>query len=105
VKHESGAFVTVGGADFDIYAVGLFLDVRHFRATRDWRRLRYGLGFLGRRLRERNWRAVRNYFNGYLAEPIDYPDEQWHCAGRGWTRPAAKRNFWRRNRSASAAAR
>jgi hypothetical protein len=97
VKHESGASVTVGGADFDIYAVGLFLDLRHARAARDLSRVGRGLRYLGERLADRNWRAARNYFNGYLAEPVGLPGGDWHRAGRGWTRDAAVRNFWRHN--------
>jgi hypothetical protein len=54
--------------------------------------------YLTGRIRERNWRALRNSFNGYLAE-IDYPHYPisravGHC-GRGWTRRAAIRSLRR----------
>jgi hypothetical protein len=86
--------------DFDIYAVGVLLYLRRFRASRDWRRLWRDLGLLRREIRAREWHHARNSFNGYLAEPIGLPDGDWLYAGRGWTREAAKRNFWRRNKRA-----
>lgn len=74
----------------ETYPVGLLDDLRR-------RRLRYGLGtYLLGQIKRRNWRAVRSYFNGYLAE--------WHFApegvtldrsGSGWTRRAALRSLGR----------
>lgn len=46
----------------ETYPVGLFRDLQQ-------RRLRYGIAYLKSRVKERNWRAVRNYFNGYLGTP------------------------------------
>ena len=71
----------------ETYPVGLF------RALQQ-RRLRYGVAYLKSRVKAHNWRAVRNYFNGYLAE-WHYPPEgmqHTHC-GRGWTRRAALRRL------------
>ena len=71
----------------ETYPVGLFRDLQQ-------RRLRYGITYLKRHVKARNWRAVRNYFNGYLAE-WHYPPEgmqHTHC-GRGWTRRAALRRL------------
>lgn len=66
-----------------VYPVGLLADVKH-------RKITYGLRYVRDRATERNWRAVRNYFNGYLAE-VDCPPaglRHTRC-GRGWTRRAA----------------
>lgn len=71
----------------ETYPVGLFRDLQQHR-------LRYGIAYLNSRVKARNWRAVRNYFNGYLAE-WHYPPEgmqHTHC-GRGWTRRAALRRL------------
>lgn len=71
----------------ETYPVGLFRDLQQ-------RRLRYGIAYLKSRVKARNWRAVRSYFNGYLAE-WHYPPEgmqHTHC-GRGWTRRAALRRL------------
>lgn len=66
----------------DVYAVGLFSDIKR-------RRLRYALvNYLIPQARHRNWRAVRNYFNGYLAE-VSYSDIRHTMCGRGWTKRAA----------------
>lgn len=54
-------------------------------------RLRAGVRYLQRQARARNWRAVRNYFNGYLAEHR----HGGHNAGRGWTKRAALRRVER----------
>ena len=72
------------------YPVGLLTDLKNHRIASGVRYLRY-------QINARNWRAVRNYFNGYLAE-WDYPPEGVviHQCGRGWTRRAALRSFGRR---------
>lgn len=90
--------------EFDIYAVGLLRDLRRLRVTGEWGGLRYGLRYLGRRCRDRNWRGARGYFSGYLAEPERLSAAEWHCAGHGWTRGGAVRSFWRRNRPGGGAA-
>lgn len=63
-----------------VYPVGLWMDWRYGT-------MRRGVRYLFRQARAKNWRAVRNYFNGYLAEH----DGHAHNAGRGWTRRAAIR--------------
>lgn len=40
---------------------------------------------------DRNWRAIRNSFNGYLAEH----QHGGHNAGSGWTKRAARRRVER----------
>ena len=71
----------------DIYPVGLLHDwqLRHVRPLR--RALRYPL----RQASAGNWRAVRNYFNGYLAE---YRGGGFN-AGHGWTQDRALRRLKR----------
>lgn len=96
----------VGGTEVDVYRVGLWYDAWFL-----WRRLTlrlprrlgpYDVGawrtfFHGLRrdcieqAAARNWRAVRNYFNGWLAE---HPDGR-SSAGRGWTQRAALRRLRR----------
>lgn len=71
------------------YPVGLLAHLKH-------RQVRYGLRYVVRQAKKGNWRAVRSYFNGYLAE-WHYPPEglvQGTC-GRGWTRRAARRRLGR----------
>lgn len=85
----------------DIYPVGV-LDrlLRLGRAirTRNPELIRWALGQCGwearyivGRARERNWRAVRNAFNGYLAE---HRTRGARC-GHGWTRRRALRDLYR----------
>ena len=54
--------------------------------------------YLRRQIKARNWRAVRNAFNGYLCEHDNHP----HNAGRGWTKRAAQRRAARLCAEASA---
>jgi hypothetical protein len=95
-----------GGTEVDTYRVGFLYDVWFLwrrltlRQPRRlgpydvgaWRSFLYGLrtGTI-ERIREGNWRALRNYFNGWLAE---HPDGQ-SSAGRGWTQRAALRRLRR----------
>ena len=66
----------------DIYPVGLFLDIKDRR--------RSGWSYLSRQAKARNWRAVHNYFNGYLAEaPVG------SRAGHAWTRRRAYSDLMR----------
>ena len=73
----------------ETYPVGLLRDLKD-------RRLKSGLRYLLHQARRRNWRAVRNCFNGYLAE-WSYPPEGLiqHRCGTGWTRKAALRSYGR----------
>lgn len=93
MKHE-----TFG--DIDIYAVGLLADLRDFAhspqplASR-LRTMRLRLGYPARQARARNWRAVKNYLNGYLCEPAVFPPGVTRC-GTGWTRGRAYRDLIQR---------
>lgn len=82
-----------------VYPVGLLRDLLQFahglHRPRALRRLRNGLRYPLRQARARDWRAVRNYFNGYLAEPEDWPAGVTRC-GSGWTRRRALRDWQRR---------
>lgn len=49
------------------------------------------LRYLRTQIKAREWRAVRNSFNGYLAEH----QHGGHNAGRGWTKRAAERRVAR----------
>ncbi|WP_027930730.1 hypothetical protein [Amycolatopsis thermoflava] len=69
----------------DIYPVGLLHDWKHRKIRPLRRALRYPI----RQARAGNWRAVSNYFNGYLAE-----HQTEHCnAGHGWTKRRAHRDL------------
>ncbi len=85
-------------AEVDVYPVGLWRDLRQFghgaHRPRRSRRLLHALRYPFRQARKGNWRAVRNYFNGYLAEPTSWPDGVTRC-GKGWTRRAALRDWQR----------
>jgi hypothetical protein len=50
-----------------------------------------------RHVRAKNWRALKNVFNGYLAEPYEFPpgDYRRRC-GTGWTKRRALRSLERR---------
>lgn len=72
----------------EVYPVGLRHDIKR-------RRVRRGLWYLRRQAARREWRAVKNYFNGYLAEPCPLPDGFIRC-GSGWTRARALRDLQRR---------
>lgn len=94
----------VESAGVDVYPVGWLAEL-----GRAWRRLHipghrrgwwwglhWELGYTARRARSRDWRAVRNTFNGYLAEPHDWPqDGSLRRCGSGWTRGRALRSLRR----------
>ncbi|MFC8832326.1 hypothetical protein ACFT8V_03890 [Streptomyces griseoincarnatus] len=81
--------------DIVIYPVGLLAHWQHFihnpdrKAAR--RRFRLDLRYPFRQARARNWRAVKNYFNGYLAEHATLGTR----CGTGWTRGRAYRDLAR----------
>lgn len=70
----------VNGQSVDVYPVGWLEAWKHHRLKREWRYVVYWA-------RRRNWRAIRNTFNGYLAEY----EHGGHNAGKGWTKRAALR--------------
>jgi hypothetical protein len=76
----------------DVYPVGLLAAVKHHGLRNGTRR---SMRHVRRWARQRNWRAIRNTFNGYLAEHR----HGGHNAGRGWTRRAALRRVERICRS------
>lgn len=75
----------------ETYPVGLYSDLKRGRV---WRGGRF---YLWRQAKRGNWRAVRSYFNGYLAEwhypPTDDAFRHPRMCGRGWTRKAALRDL------------
>lgn len=75
-----GAIAERNGPRVDVYAVGVLDALQRRELRRHWRYLRYQIA-------RRNWRAVRNSFNGYLAEHDNHP----HNCGKGWTKRAAMR--------------
>lgn len=81
--------------DITIYPVGLLHDWQQFIHNPDRktarRRFRLDLRYPIRQARARNWRAVKNYFNGYLAEH----DSLGTRCGTGWTRGRAYRDLAR----------
>lgn len=92
--------------EIDIYPVGVLRDVqyavaalRHGHRGEARRRLRMMLRYLAGQARKGKWRAVRQAFNGYLAEPDPIPEGLARC-GRGWTKRAALRSLHRRMRTA-----
>lgn len=94
-----------------VYPVGAFSaakDIRRMikqRAYRNaWRRAKGEARSLRRRIEDGNWRILRKWFNGYLAE-IDYPPVglRHMTCGHGWTKKRAARKLgeylWRDNGS------
>ncbi len=74
----------------DVYPVGLFEAWQHRHIPgklRQWRR------YVIFQLRAKNWRAIRNSFNGYLAE-LDSPHPVSRC-GHGWTKRRAVSDLMR----------
>ncbi len=97
MKHQTGA-------EIDVYAVGLLHDLRLLvgrlrhpdpdnpYSVSPWRSFRYHLKVgIWARARAGEWRTLRNYFNGYLAEHQDGRSS----AGRGWSQRAAVRRLAR----------
>ncbi|MFD7855196.1 hypothetical protein ACFV6B_13045 [Streptomyces microflavus] len=83
------------GVRIDVYSVGLLSDLYQYVHNPDRRaarpRFRAALRRPVRLVRAGNWRAFRNYFNGYLAEHPTLGTR----AGRGWTRGRALRDLAR----------
>ena len=72
----------------EVYPVGFLEDFKR-------KRVRSGIkNYLLYQIKQRNWRAVRSYFNGYLAEWHYCPEGVRHTkCGRGWTKRAALRRL------------
>lgn len=60
-----------------IYPVGMLSDLQR-------RRFRVATRRLLEMIRDGRWRALKNAFNGYLAEPSQWPSGLRRC-GSGWT--------------------
>lgn len=92
----------VTGLDVDIYPVGVLHDLLFVYRTARYlgryreasRKLRYSARHLVEAARDHRWRSLRNSFNGYLAEPRDFPPGLTRC-GSGWTRARALRSLRR----------
>jgi hypothetical protein len=67
------------------------LSLRQHRIRQGWTRLRQELRYMLRQTRVRNWRAVKNTFNGYLAEH----ESLGRRCGTGWTKRRAIRDLYR----------
>jgi hypothetical protein len=82
-------------ANVEIYSVGLLHDLTHFVHGIDRkgarRTLRHHLRYPIEQARKGNWRAVKCYLNGYLAEAEDMTGIP-RC-GTGWTRGRAYRSL------------
>jgi len=83
----------------DVYAVGLLADVLRFVHTPNRRTARrmgwYCVRRFTRMVRDRKWREIKSYCNGYLAEPTPWPPGLARC-GSGWTKGRAYRDLQRR---------
>lgn len=102
MKHQSDP---LADTTIDVYPVGvlatLFIAYRNFRRgcrTDAYRNLRSQCRRLARATRRRDWRSFRNSFNGYLAEPYDWPEGLKGC-GHGWTKRRALRSLAARMRT------
>lgn len=79
----------------DTYPVGYLLDIHNHGLIRGTGRT---LSYIAYQARRRNWRAIRNTFNGYLSEPTPFPDGLTR-SGSGWTAERARRDLERRMRA------
>ncbi|MGK5677486.1 hypothetical protein [Actinoplanes sp. URMC 104] len=98
------------GTEIDVYPVGWLKELQLFRRAlhagpdaRRWAagRLRRQARSNLRHIRRRQWRDLKNTFNGYLAEPYEFPAGVT-CCGTGWTRARARRDLDRLVRAAGA---
>lgn len=103
--------------EVDVYPVGVLAELRHawrfltarkfpaavgppswrWRISRARTSLRHIRRTVARHVRARNWRALKNTFNGYLAEPREFPPGDYvRRCGTGWTKKRALRSLARR---------
>lgn len=105
MRFHSGNFERAVYADaqsryMSVYTVGFYSHLKHAWHSRRYRPyLKRMSSYVWYQFKRRNWRAIRNYFNGYLAEPTPFPLGLHKC-GRGWTKKAALRSLNRRARKA-----
>lgn len=71
----------------EAYPVGLLANIKQGRLIHSRR-------YLVSQLKAKNWKAIRNHLNGYLAEWHYCPEgvKHYRC-GRGWTKRAAIRRL------------
>lgn len=107
--------VTVEGlGEVDVYPVGLMSNICTVRlrlgffglSRKTFQPLGQSIAYIRFQLRKsdtrRNLHEIRQHlFNGYLAEPLVWPEDRWliRC-GSGWTRNRAVRDLRRRYRNA-----
>lgn len=75
----------------DVYPVGWLAAWQHRRMPG---KLRSQWRYTVHRLRQRDWNALRNSFNGYLAE-VDSPPWPIARCGHGWTKKRAINDLMR----------
>ncbi len=101
----------------DVYPVGVLRHLQHawrylvargFPGPKPIHPVRWRLGnaraalrgiprAVGRHIRKRQWRELKNDFNGYLAEPYHWPEDgSLTRCGTGWTKARAMRSLRRR---------
>lgn len=91
----------------DIYPVGVLasllvirraLTLPEYPRDKRWptvkREVRRTVHTLVRHVKARDWNALQNSFNGYLAEPYTFPGYMTRC-GHGWTTERAIRDLLR----------
>jgi hypothetical protein len=84
-----------------VYPVGLLRDWRQYRRSPPGRRragraaVRRSLACPVRHACHGEWRAAKNWLNGWLAEPDPFPPRLVRC-GSGWTRRRALADLDRR---------
>ena len=92
--------------DVDVYPVGwlaAFRRMRHHHKPRNRPRhwpISQEWHYMVRQAKAGHWKDVKNCFNGYLAEPSEFPPGLTRC-GTGWTRKRALRDLDRRMRKAT----
>ena len=91
----------------DVYPVGILAAIRSawryltipnpggtFSRRYWWWNLRREGRYVVVKGRRGDWRAVKNSFNGYLAEPTPFPEGMRRC-GSGWTKRRALKSLER----------
>lgn len=85
--------------EIDIYPVGWLRALKDYRSCKRnklkkhaWVHIRREFAYMKIHVKKKNWRALQNQFNGYLAEPIQWPPGEYpkgHRCGHGWTQNRA----------------
>ncbi len=74
--------------DREVYPVGLLRDIKYFWSARKYYRLRGQSSCRIFLTRFNIHKKQRNYYNGYLAEPYEWPTGVTKC-GHAWTKRRA----------------